>query len=65
MTRYSELYQDKSAENDRLKDEFARRFKATLGDLELLRQFVIENGLQDQLAAWALKRSATTSVEGK
>jgi hypothetical protein len=59
MTRYSELYRAERAEIERLKAEFERHFGATLGDLNLLRDFIRENDLQDQLAQWALKRTTT------
>ena len=65
MTRYAELYRKEREDTEKLKADFERQLRSVLSDFNLLRDFVRENDLQDQLAEWATKRLAAADTRNE
>ena len=58
MTRYAELWRKEQADKERLQTQLERQLKILIDEKRMLVDFIVENGLQDQLAEWAMKRQA-------
>ena len=65
MTRYAELYREEQAEKEKLQRKLEREIGRLVGEVRLLRSFILENQLDGQLAEWALKRVSTPSPSNR
>jgi hypothetical protein len=63
VTRYAELWRKEQADKERLQTQLERQLKILIDEKHMLVEFIVENGLQNQLAEWAMKRQALPPAE--